>query len=56
MENAVISPIYLKKAGLAYESLKKPEDALKMYTEIKEKYPKSAQASDIDKNIDAVQK
>ncbi|MDD3321375.1 MAG: tetratricopeptide repeat protein [Paludibacter sp.] len=56
MDNAVISPIYLKKAGMAYESLKKPDDALKMYTEIKEKYPKSSQASDIDKYIAAVQK
>ncbi len=55
MNNMVMSPVYLKKAGIAYESLKQPADAEKMYTEIKEKYPKSSEASDIDKYIARVQ-
>lgn len=50
-DNAVISPIYLKKAGLAYESLKQYNEALKAYTTIKEKYFNSMEASDIDKYI-----
>lgn len=55
MNNAVLSPVYMKKAGLVYESLKKPADAEKMYTQIKEEYPKSSEASDIDKYIARVQ-
>lgn len=49
--NALISPIYLKKAGLAYESLNQYKDAVKSYTEIKESYFNSREASDIDKYI-----
>jgi tetratricopeptide (TPR) repeat protein len=55
-DNAVISPVYLKKAGFVYESLNQPEKAEKAYTKIKEKYPKSSEASDIDKYIARVQK
>ncbi len=55
-DNAVLSPVYLKKVGLIYESLSQPEKAEKAYTQIKEKYPKSSEASDIDKYIARVQK
>jgi tetratricopeptide (TPR) repeat protein len=55
-ENEVISPVYLKKAGLVYESLKDLEEAEKCYTTIKEKYPKSTEAADIDKYLARVQK
>ena len=55
-ENAVLSPVYLKKLGLIYETLSQPEKAEKAYTKIKEKYPKSSEASDIDKYIARVQK
>lgn len=54
-KNDVLSPIYLKKAGEVYESLKKPEKALKAYTEIKDNYPKSNESADIDKYIARVQ-
>ena len=54
--NTVMSPVYLKKAGLVYESLNQPEKAQKVYTTIKEKYPKSSEAADIDKYIARVQK
>ncbi len=49
--NEVISPVYLKKAGLAYESLKQYNDAVEAYTTIKEKYYNSVEAADIDKYI-----
>jgi tetratricopeptide (TPR) repeat protein len=49
--NEVISPAYLKKAGIAYESLGQYADAIKAYTSIKEKYFNSEEASDIDKYI-----
>ena len=55
-DNAVMSPVYLKKAGLVYESLNQPEKAEKEYTKIKENYPKSQEASDIDKYLARVQK
>ena len=56
MNNDVLSPVYLKKAGLVYESQNQPEKAEKNYTTIKEKYPKSSEASDIDKYLARVQK
>ncbi len=49
--NEVVSPVYLKKAGIAYESLKQYKDAVAAYTTIKEKYFNSAEAADIDKYI-----
>jgi len=55
-ENDIISPVYLKKAGLVYESLKDLEEAEKCYLTIKEKYPKSTEAADIEKYIARVQK
>ncbi len=50
-DNEVISPIYLKKAGIAYESLKEYQKAVDAYTTIKNKYYTSMEASDIDKYI-----
>ena len=55
-DNAILSPVYLKKAGLVYETLNQPEKAEKEYTKIKDNYPKSTEASDIDKYIARVQK
>jgi tetratricopeptide (TPR) repeat protein len=49
--NSTISPAYLKKTGLAYESLNQYKDAVKAYTAIKEKYFGSTEAADIDKYI-----
>ena len=50
-DNDVVSPIYLKKAGLAYESLQQYDKAVQDYTTIKDKYYTSMEASDIDKYI-----
>lgn len=53
--NDFLSPIYLKKAGLAYEELKQYDNAIKAYTSIKEKHAASTEAYDIDKYIKRVQ-
>ena len=50
--NELVSPIYLKKAGIAYESLSKYADAVKAYQAIKDQYPSSTEANDIDKYIE----
>lgn len=50
-ESQYISPVYLKKAGLAYESLSDFKNAVKVYTTIKDKYPSSSEAAEIDKYI-----
>jgi tetratricopeptide (TPR) repeat protein len=47
----ILSPIYLKKAGIAYESLNQYGDAINAYTAVKEKYNRSMEAMDIDKYI-----
>jgi len=49
--NDFISPIYLKKAGIAYENLQQYDKAIKAYTTIKEKHAASMEAMDIDKYI-----
>lgn len=51
-----LAPVYLKKAGILYETKGKPEEALKMYKDIKENYPASLQAADIEKYIARVEK
>lgn len=45
------SPLYLFRAGLACEISGKTDDAKKCYLELKEKYPYSIQARDIDKYL-----
>lgn len=54
-DNNVVSPTYLKKAGIAYENLERYGDAVKAYTKIKEKYSASMEAMDIDKYITRAQ-
>ena len=49
--NDLVSPIYLKKAGIAYESLQQYDSAIKAYKTIKEKHAASFEAMDIDKYI-----
>jgi tetratricopeptide (TPR) repeat protein len=50
-DNDFLSPVYLKKAGIAYESLQQYDNALKAYTAIKEKHAASMEAADIEKYI-----
>ena len=49
--NESLTPIYLKKLGLFYEFQNKPEKALNAYRRIKEEFPTSSDATDIDKYI-----
>lgn len=54
-DNELLSPLFLKKAGLAYESLKDYKKAIDVYTRIKDKYPNSLEGSSIEKYIDRAQ-
>jgi tetratricopeptide (TPR) repeat protein len=49
--NDFLSPIFLKKAGIAYESLQQYDKAIEKYTAIKEKHAASVEALDIEKYI-----
>ena len=46
---------YLKKAGIVYEEMGKPADALKVYEEILAKYPQSPEGFEINKYISRIQ-
>jgi tetratricopeptide (TPR) repeat protein len=54
-KNDFTSAIYLKKAGLVYEALDDYKKATASYEKIKKYYPKSDEARDIDKYIEAAQ-
>lgn len=55
-KNEVLSALYLKKAGIAYEALGKPNKALEKYILIRDEYPRSMEASDIEKYIARLEK
>ncbi|OJW83963.1 MAG: hypothetical protein BGO69_09545 [Bacteroidetes bacterium 46-16] len=50
-DDVVLTPTYLFRAGLAYESQNQPDEAKKMYTRIRDEYPNSDQARDIDRYL-----
>lgn len=54
-DNIGTAPVYLKKAGLANEKLGNLRKALDQYTTIRNDYPRSMQARDIEKFIARVQ-
>ena len=49
--NEFSTPIFLKKIGIVYESMKKFDKAQKAFEQIKEKYPQSTEAREIEKDI-----
>jgi tetratricopeptide (TPR) repeat protein len=49
--NTVYNPIFLSRLGMAYEIDKKPEEAKKAYTRVRDEYPQSEQARDMDKSL-----
>ena len=49
--NNFTSPIYLMKAGLAYEDLNNYANALKIYEQIKSEYATTTEGRNIDKYI-----
>lgn len=50
-DNELTTPIYMMKAANLLESIDELEDALALYEEIKEKYPNSAEGSNVDRFI-----
>lgn len=50
-KNKLTSPIFLKKAGIAFEEVKNYGKAADAYEKIKKEYAESQEASDIDKYI-----
>lgn len=50
-DNEFTTPLFLKKAGVVYESTKKYGKAIELYEQIKDKFPKSTEARDIEKEI-----
>ncbi len=50
-DNEAVTPIYMQRLGMLYENLGRYEDALKVYRQLKEKYPDSVPGRDIDKYI-----
>ncbi len=54
--NDFTTPMYLKKAGLAYEALEDYKNAIIAYTKIKENYPQSTEGGDIQKYIERATK
>lgn len=50
----VFAATYLLKAGVAYEALQQPQKALACYKQIKDKYPQSLEAYDIDRYISRI--
>lgn len=55
-DNNSLSPTFLIQAGEILESQNKPEEALKLYEEVKTKYVNSMQRQEIDKYIERVTK
>jgi tetratricopeptide (TPR) repeat protein len=53
-KNAFTSPIFLKKAGIVFEELKKYEKAMKAYETIQKDYPESEEGKVIEKYITAL--
>jgi len=50
-DNELTAPIYMMKAAGLLETMDELEEALSLYEEIKEKYPTSAEGTNIDKYI-----
>jgi tetratricopeptide (TPR) repeat protein len=49
--DAILTPVYLMRAGIAYEMTNKPDDAKKAYKRIRDEYPQSYEGRDIDKYL-----
>ncbi len=50
-DNDALTPIFLQRLGMLYENQGDYKNALKMYRELKEKYPDTLPAREIDKYI-----
>jgi TolA-binding protein len=50
-DNILLAPLYLERAGLAYELKNNTAEAIKMYRKIKDRFPMSQQARNIEKSL-----
>ncbi|XZF15795.1 tetratricopeptide repeat protein [Chitinophagaceae bacterium MMS25-I14] len=50
-DDFAVTPLYLQRLGLAYEMNNQPDEAKKAYERIRDEYPQSMQARDMDKNL-----
>lgn len=50
-KDIVQTPLYLSELGAAYEIIKQPEEAKKAYIRIRDEFPMSMQARDIDRSL-----
>ena len=50
-EDEIMTPMYLQRLGMAYEMNKQPEKAKEAYKRIRDEYPTSAAARDIDRYL-----
>jgi len=50
-DNNLITPLYLQRAALAYEMNNQTDKAIENYKRIRDEYPQSMQARDIDKSL-----
>lgn len=50
-DNTLLTPLYLERAGMAYEMKNNNEEAKKMYRRIKDEFPSSMQARNMDKYL-----
>ncbi len=51
----IFAAAYFLKAGIMYEELEQPQEALKMYETVKNKYPQSPEGYEISKYISRIQ-
>jgi predicted negative regulator of RcsB-dependent stress response len=49
--NIQFAPVYLQRAGMVYEALGKSDKAIAAYNKIKEKFPQSRVATEVEKNL-----
>jgi tetratricopeptide (TPR) repeat protein len=54
-DNELTTPVYMMKAANLLESMDKLSDALSIYKDIKEKYPKSTEGTQVDRYIARVE-
>lgn len=50
-DNILLAPIYLERAGMAYELKNNSAEAIKVYRKVKDRFPMSQQARNMDKNL-----
>ncbi|MBK7689585.1 MAG: tetratricopeptide repeat protein [Bacteroidetes bacterium] len=49
--NVLLTPVYLERAGMAYEIKNNKEEAIKTYKKIVDRFPSSSQAQNIKKSL-----